>query len=689
MIQPPRVKTRITLCGRLSVEVDGVWRESALRGRQVPLLLAYLLLHRDRLVGREELAAALWPRSAPASQDAALRTLLSRLRSALPGARLGGREELSLELPEPLEIDLEQAAAGFAQAERALADGRAHSAWMIAREPLRIAGRGLLPGVQADWLEPHRRELAELRAAGLECSARAALALGGSRLVEAQRAARALIDAEPYRESGWALLIEALIAAGNPAEGLRAFERLRMLLREELGATPSAETVALHDRLLHGRSVPGSEAARVPAAGAGAGAGARPGAGEIPLPAQLEPREGPLVGRAAELASLWEGWQALLDGAVGARRVMLLSGDPGIGKTRLAAELALLAARGGAIVLAGRAPQEALIPYQPLVEALRHYVANAGARELRRTLREHGVELIALVPELARRLPELAGRLPELGRGAADSPEAERYRMFEAFVAAFEAIAARAPLLLVLDDLHWADRATLLLLRHLARAPALGRVAVLGAYRFTEAAPEPLTTALSELRGQRLVMELVLAGLDESDTAELARSLAGAPPSRSLVEALHARTEGNPYFVGEIIRHLQGRGVSLERASGRELGIAGLPQGVRDVIARRLGMLHRDALECLQAAAVIGHAFETAVLEQVVRQPEERFLSAVEAALEARLLSECTDAAGAAALRFSNALTREVLYEGMSSVRRAGLHRRVGEVLGALPPGAE
>ena len=184
-------RTRIQLCGRLSVEIDGVQLAGDLRGKQVPLLLAYLLVNRGRHVGREELIGALWPERAPVSQDAALRTLLSRLRSALGQDALVGRDELTLELPAPVWIDLEAAAVEIERARQALEHGDARSAWALAQVPFNIASRGLLPGAQAIWLEPRRRELEDVRLQALEVIGRAGLSLGGGQLASVERAARA------------------------------------------------------------------------------------------------------------------------------------------------------------------------------------------------------------------------------------------------------------------------------------------------------------------------------------------------------------------------------------------------------------------------------------------------------------------------------------------------------------------
>ena len=255
-------RTRIQLCGRLSVEIDGVQFADGLRGKQVPLLLAYLLLNRTRHVGREELIGALWPDHAPISQDAALRTLLSRLRSALGADALVGRDELILDLPHPVWIDLEAAATEVERAQQALAAGDARTSWALAQVPLNIAGRGLLPGAQALWLEPRRRELEDVRLQALEVVGRSGLIMGGTQLASAARAARTLIDSEPYRESGYVLLMETLEAEGNVAEALRVFDGLRTLLRDELGTSPSPDMMAVHERLLRPGKRAGGEDGR-------------------------------------------------------------------------------------------------------------------------------------------------------------------------------------------------------------------------------------------------------------------------------------------------------------------------------------------------------------------------------------------------------------------------------------------
>ena len=657
------------------MEIAGLQLSDRLRGRQVPMLLAYLVLNRSRHVGRDELIGALWPDQPPVSQDAALRTLLSRLRSSLGAEVVSGREEVILALPEPVWIDVEAAAAEMARASEALEQGDARRAWALAQVPLNIASRGLLPGAQATWLEPPRRELEDVHLSALEVIGRAGLVMGGTQLQSAERAARTLIESEPYRESGYVLLMEALAARGNVAEALRVFDRLRTLLRDELGTNPSPEAIAAHDRLIRPQGRGGEDwnsPNRVDGdpARAATGTPLRP---PIPLPAELRHRtQGPLIGRARELAQLEEEW-TLACREARSGRLVLLAGDAGIGKTTLTSDVARRVHEEGAIVLAGRSPRETVVPYQPILEALRHWALNAPLSDLRATAREYGSELARLIPELRRRAPEL----PPTPAG---EPETERYRLFEAVVGLVTELSRAAPVLLVLDDLQWADRPTLLLLRHLARATSPARVLILGAYRSTERG-DTFNSALTELLRDRLASQMEIRGLSELDTAELVRLRVGETPSRSFARALYEETEGNPFFVEEIVRHLVEAGVHASSATASELQSFGLPEGVKQVIAWRLGRLEAPAIELLRVAAVIGREVDAALLERVVLMAEEDFLSALEEALAAGLLVESDEKPGSYV--FSHALIRETLYEGMSVPRRARIHKRVGEAIEA------
>jgi predicted ATPase/DNA-binding SARP family transcriptional activator len=676
---PAAEGTRIQLCGQMSVQLHGIERAGALRGRQVPLLLAYLALGRDRHFGRDELSLALWPEHAPRAQDAALRTLLSRLRSSLGASALVGRDQLVLALPEPVWVDFEAAAAGVELARDALADGDPKRAWAQAQVPLNIGARGLLPGYEASWLEPRRRELEDLRLQALELVGRAGLALGGAQLATAQRAARALIDAEPYRESGYVLLMEALGAEGNVAEGLRVFERLRSLLRDELGTAPSRETIAAHEQLLSPAPAPLRPD--------------RPARLHLELPADLVAvsTAGRLVGRDRELEALERHWTAIQssEGTPGSStRIGLLAGEAGSGKTRLLAELAGQLHARGVVVLRGRCTQETLAPFQPFLEALRFYVLNAPLEHLRRAAEPYGAELQRVLPELRRRL----GDLPQ---PHGDS-ETERYRLFEAVAGLLGAIAASAPLMVMLDDLQWADRATLLLLGHLAHRREAAPVAILGAYRGESSARAgALADLLADLRHEQLVAEFRLEGLSLERTAELVRASTATLPSLALVRALHGWTEGNPLFVLQIVRRLEEAGLDVGQMGPTELRRLGLPEDLKRVITGRLAGVAPETAECLRAAAVIGRDFDAALLERVVDLEEEQLITALEAGLEAGTIAPQSVSSARRATtigygyRFTQTLTREALYEAISAPRRARLHRRVAQALEELDRQAE
>src|SRR5690349_11612268 len=271
--------TRIALCGPLVVEIDGRRLEGELPGRQGRLLLGYLVAHRRRPVSRAELIEMLWPTDAPAAPEAALKVLLARLRRVI-GDALVGRTDVSLELPADAVVDVEVVEQAIAGAEAALERGDPRAAMEVTAAALEIADRPLLPEFEGGWVHDRRRELQEQASALLEAEAPAALRLGGDELAQGERAARELTRREPFRESGYAVLMEIHEARGNVAEAVRVFDELRVRLRDELGTAPSAPIVARNDRLLRGEA---GESAPPPTARSRRGAvaaGPRRSAGE-------------------------------------------------------------------------------------------------------------------------------------------------------------------------------------------------------------------------------------------------------------------------------------------------------------------------------------------------------------------------------------------------------------------------
>lgn len=243
---------RIQLCGRLKIEIDGVHVTPNLRGRQGRVLAAYLVVNRERAVSRDELITAIWPYGLPVNPHAALRTQLSRLRDTLGTEAIAGRETIELRLPEETWIDTEAAEQALLEGGAAARSGQWRDAWAHAHIALNISGRPFLAGFDGPWADVVRGELSETHMLARETIARAGIGLGGSELSRAARAARSLVREAPFRESGYLLLMEALVEAGNTAEAMRTYEAVRNLLSSELGTAPGAELQALHRQLLGG-----------------------------------------------------------------------------------------------------------------------------------------------------------------------------------------------------------------------------------------------------------------------------------------------------------------------------------------------------------------------------------------------------------------------------------------------------
>ena len=343
---------------------------------------------------------------------------------------------------------------------------------MAAERARAISGRPLLPGHEGAWVEARRTALHQLHVKSLELLVDVRLAAGQP--AQAVGPAGELVALEPFRDSAYRRLLRAHSAAGDRGEALRSYDRYRRVLAEELGVGPSPELEAAYLELLHAEPATG---APVPAPSGGAA---------LPVPAAAG---GALAGRAAELCRLQAAWSAARRGQ---RRTVLVAGEAGIGKTRLVTELATLAERDGAVVLAGRCDPHLGVPHLPLREAVGRQLAAYPSERLRALLGPRPAELARFWPELAWRLPALAAP-PALGL------EADQYLLFEAFTGLLEAFAVSGPLLLV-DDLHGADEATLLLLRSLAHARRPPRLLCVLTCRDDERRPQAgLTAALGDL----------------------------------------------------------------------------------------------------------------------------------------------------------------------------------------------
>jgi DNA-binding SARP family transcriptional activator len=660
--------SRVHLCGPLRVELDGRRAEGALPGRQGRLLFAYLLLERDRGATRDELAALLWPGRPPPHAAGTLRALLSKLRTALGADAVVGSRELRIDFGDEGWIDVEVAVGAAERGEQAIAGGAWREAWSAAQIALSIASRRFLPGDDGEWIEAKRRELEDVRLAALAQLAQVALELEGSELVAGERCARALVEAAPYRESGYLLLMKVLAARGDPAEAVRVYDRARSLLRDELGVAPSAELRALNEQLV-GVELETSER---PPPGRG-----RPRSALPPLLAA--PQRTPLIGRTAELGRLVGHFEEALESGPCAAT---LAGEPGIGKTRVISELAHAVSDRGGVVLYGAAPHAAGSPYDPFLAALGRYLEEAAPPERAR--------LRAIDPPmLTPLLPELGAKATKPTSGGPRNEEGGRRRTLAALTRVLVEIAARAPLLLALDDMHWADAASLELVAHVLGTAPRARLLVAVAYRPAEV-PLALAEAFDRAGRRAPIEQIELGPLSEREVELLVGAWTGSGASRRFVRDLHRRTEGNPFFIVHLLRHLVRAGAidpdARRWASAADIWAQGLPAEVRDLLELRLSPLGDRGRAALAAASVIGQEFPLEVLERVLAAGDELALDTIDAALHAGLLAEHPDQPGT--FRFAHALIREALYSKLSTARRGRLHRRVGEAIESLS-GAE
>ncbi|PKB64707.1 MAG: hypothetical protein BZY80_02015 [SAR202 cluster bacterium Io17-Chloro-G2] len=386
---------------------------------------------------------------------------------------------------------------------------------------------------------------------------------------------------------------------------------------------------------------------------------------------------GVFVGRQAEMGELRA---ALEDALSGRGRLVMLVGEPGIGKTRTAQELATYAGMRGAQVLWGRCYEEqGTPPYWPWVQAIRSYVREIEPDQLRREMGAGAADIAQIVSDVTERLPGL-NPPPSL-----ESPEQARFRLFDAITTFFKAAGQQQPLILMLDDLHWADKPSLLLLEFLARELSGARLVVVGTYRDMELNRQhPLTETLGGLNRERLFQRVLLRGLSQEDVARFIEIAAGIAPPAGLTAAVHTQTEGNPLFVTEVVRLLvQQRELTPEAASTRDSWTLRIPEGIREVIGRRLNRLSQRCNEVLTIASVIGREFDLRQLAPLVEDmSEERLPEVLEEALGTRVIEELPQAVGR--YQFTHALTHEALIEELSTTRRVRLHARIAQTLEQL-----
>ena len=403
------------------------------------------------------------------------------------------------------------------------------------------------------------------------------------------------------------------------------------------------------------------------------------GTASMPLSGRLavRPTAG-VVGRNAEMQTMTDAIKRVAGGE--GREVLLISGEAGLGKTTLVAEAARTAFDNGACVLFGHCEEDLATPYQLFAEALGHYVTHAPEEQLLAHVEAHGSELSRLVPALA-------SRIRELPPSKATDSDTERFLLFAAVVGLLGTMAKEQPVVLVLDDLQWADKGSLLLLRHLAAAEQAMRVLVLGTYRDSELSQtHPLTDTLAALHCLRGVSRIELAGLDNSGVVALLEAAAGQSLDAAgvgLAHAVYRETDGNPFFVSELLRHLSETGAIYQDTTGRwvaesTLEQLALPDSVRVVIGARVGRLGKDAGRVLSVASVIGRDFDLDLLARATKASEDDLLDILDAAASAALVREVADTGR---YSFAHALIQQTLYEDLGHNRRARSHRQVAEAL--------
>ncbi len=385
---------------------------------------------------------------------------------------------------------------------------------------------------------------------------------------------------------------------------------------------------------------------------------------------------GAFEGRQREMGEL----EAALEAALSGRgRLVMLVGEPGIGKTRTALELATYAGLRGAQVLWGRCYEaQGAPPYWPWVQAIRSCVRERAPEQLRAEMSSGAADIAEIVPEVRERIPDLKPP-PALG------PEQARFRLFDSVTAFFKRAADTQPLVLILDNLHWADKPSLLLLEFLARELEEARLLVIGTYRDVNVSRQhPLFETLGELTRERLFERVRLRGLTQQDVGRSIELVAGISPPQSLINAVHTHTDGNPFFMTEVVRLLMQEGeLDPKQLGKRQDWTVRIPEGVREVIGRRLNYLSQQCNQTLSLASVIGRQFQLDQLQRLLDDLSgERLLEVIEEALAARLVEELPGSPGR--YQFTHGLIQETLVEELSTVRRVQLHARIAKALEAL-----
>jgi DNA-binding SARP family transcriptional activator/tetratricopeptide (TPR) repeat protein len=622
-------------------------------GEPVPLrlpqhavrLMAYLLLNRERNQSREHVAFTLWPDDDEADARANLRRKLHLLLRALPAGRepwiLTTTTSVGWNPAAPYRLDV----ADFEQ--------RSRNVETLAEADALYTG-DLLVDLYDDWIV---RERDRLRTMAMEnLLTLVARAQKRRDYPEAIRYAQRLRALDPWREDAVRALIGLRYDSGDRAGALTEYERFRTGLAAEMGVEPMPETIVVYERVR-------GQADTSPA---------NPAPNPGPSAAPTRPTSGlPFVSRAREYGALTAAWTAASNGSGVS---LLICGEAGIGKTRLIDEFAAFADSNGARVLRGATTPFEVMPYEPFSEALR------GALPI---LRETPIEPLWLAV-LATLVPQLHVAFPDLRRLIALDAEPERTRLFEAFEVVVGALSARRPMVLILEDLHWAGAATIGLFEYLARHAPLHRLLIVASYREEEVSrSHPLRGLRRHLERERLMRVVALGPLDAGAIAEIVGQLADNEPAQraAIANDLQAASDGNPFLLGEVIANDREAGY-LDDAARRWKRDKTADEPVVSLTATlsaRLERLPPRVRSVAEIAAVIGRAFSAELVREVSGADERSTLDALGELLDRRLVREVD--AGGTDFTFSHQLIQAAVYAGMSGEARSRRHRRAGNVI--------
>lgn len=625
-------------------------RDESWRLRHARTLVKILALTPDRRMHREQIMELLWPGVNGYSAIGRLNQVLHAARRALlqvvgnnPGPQdiIQHQNQLLELLPEyPVRIDVQE----FSEAATLALRNQDHDQ---VESAIGLFSGILLPEDRyEEWSLAPRRELNQLYISLLQTSA-TLLEQRGDRAGAIDALTRSL-TIEPANEESHVRLMRLYATAGRRQWALQQFERLLESSPKADAADLSSATIELHRAILEDRFEALPPEPRAVSSG-------------------LEDMQRHHYGRDAEISTLA---RSVEEGLAGHGRILTISGDAGIGKTTLA-ELVSTPWRTNnqALVYWGRCHSDDGVPaFWPWSQVLRSYVADHDNATVAHSLGRGAALVAQIVPEIEERVALQPGN---------QRSTVSRFELFEAVSSSLRRIASHRPLLLVLDDLHWADRSSLLLLEYLAGEIRSSRIVVLATYRESDIERHhPLHQTISQLSRQPDNRSLTLTGLSVEDAGKIIASTAGVEPSDHLRARIHELTEGNPFFVGEIARLL---GQQDDVDTGDPLAI---PAGVREIMRQRLSAVPDEARAVLDVAAVFGREFGVHLLSLVMDVSRDQLVDILDAAVEANLLTERSSEPGM--YRFSHALIRETLYDELGTARRTEIHWEIAETLDHL-----